>query len=184
MIKNKPNIIFIFADDLGFGDLGCYGNPEILTPNLDRLAQRGTRFMQFHVASPVCSPSRAAVLTGLYPARKRVHGHFARFPENEKRDMPNWLDVNSQTIPKMLKRAGYHTAHYGKWHLGGGGGQHGHPDAPLPTAYGFDDGRVWNGNGPTWVGLEKWPFAVCNDDDEVFLPHSDSLAVNEAISFI
>lgn len=98
--------------------------------------------------------------------------------------MPNWLDFNSQTIPKMLKRAGYHTAHYGKWHLGGGGGQHGHPDAPLPTAYGFDDSRVWNGNGPTWVGLEKWPFAVCNDDDEVFLPHPDSLAVNEAISFI
>ncbi|MFI3209225.1 MAG: sulfatase-like hydrolase/transferase [Eubacteriales bacterium] len=180
----KPNIIFIFADDLGYGDLGCYGHSEINTPNIDRLAEKGTRFMQFHVASPVCSPSRAAVITGKYPAKHNIHGHFAKYTLNEEREMPNWLDENCMTIPKMLKDAGYATAHYGKWHLGGGGGMHGHPDAPTPMDYGFDDSRVWNGNGPTWVGTEKWPFAVCNDDDEEFLPHSDMLAVNEAIAFM
>jgi N-acetylgalactosamine-6-sulfatase len=183
-MSRKPNIVFIFADDMGYGDLGCYGNTEIETPNLDRLAKQGTRYSQFHVASPVCSPSRCAAITGQYPAEHNIHGHFAKYTLNAQREMKNWLDIDSTTVPKLLKGAGYATAHYGKWHLGGGGGVNGHPDAPEVAAYGYDDARVWNGNGPTWSGLEHWPFAVCNDDDEVFLPHSDMLAANEAISFM
>jgi N-acetylgalactosamine-6-sulfatase len=184
MINQKPNILFIFADDWGYGDLGCYGHDEIMTPNLDRLAAEGTRFTQFHVVSPVCSPSRCGVLTGHYPARHMVHGHFARHDYNAMRHMPNWLDVDVYTIPKLLKSAGYRTAHYGKWHLGGGGDQHGHPDAPKPKEYGYDDARGWNGNGPTWNGTEPWPFEIPNDLDEDFLPHSDRLAVDEAMKFI
>lgn len=180
----KPNIVFIFADDLGFGDLGCYGNRDIKTPNIDKLASQGTRFNQFHVASPVCSPSRCAAITGQYPAEHNVHGHFAKYTLNAQREMPNWLDLDSVTVPQLLGKAGYKTAHYGKWHLGGGGGVNGHPDAPVPTAYGFDDSRVWNGNGPTWSGTEHFPFAVCNDDDDEFLYHSDMLAVDEAMTFI
>ncbi len=180
----KTNFIFIFADDLGYGDLGCYGNEAIKTPNLDRMANEGTCFMDFHVASPVCSPSRCTVLTGHYPARHMVHGHFCQYPDNESREMPNWLDPNVVTLPKLLKNSGYRTAHYGKWHLGGGGGMHGHPDAPKPIEYGYDDTRVWNGNGPNWNGLKKWPFELHNDADEIFLPHSDMLACTEAIEFI
>jgi arylsulfatase A-like enzyme len=184
MINEKTNIIFIFADDWGYGDLGCYGHHELKTPNLDRLAQQGTRFMQFHTTSPVCSPSRCSILTGHYPARHRIHGHFARYDLNEKRHMPNWLDPDVYTLPGLLKENGYRTAHYGKWHLGGGGGIHGHPDAPEPQNYGYDDTRVWNGNGPTWVGSSRWPFTVHNDSDEEFLCHSDCLAVEETIKFI
>lgn len=182
--SKKPNILFIFGDDWGYGDLGCYGHSELLTPNLDRLAFQGTRYTQFHVTSPVCSPSRCSVITGHYPARHCVHGHFARFDDNKKRDMPNWLDPNVYTVPGLLQRAGYRTAHYGKWHLGGGGGLHGHPDAPKPAEYGYNDTRVWNGNGPTWHGTKLWPFALHMDLDEEFLPHSAELAVNEAMKFI
>ena len=73
----RPNIVFIFADDWGWGDLGCYGHPTVQTPNLDALAARGTLFTQFYVCSGVCSPSRTAAMTGQYPARFGVHGHFA-----------------------------------------------------------------------------------------------------------
>jgi len=73
----NPNILFIFADDWGWGDLGCHGHPYLKTPNLDRLASEGTEFYQFTVASGVCSPSRAAVMTGHFPARHSIHGHFA-----------------------------------------------------------------------------------------------------------
>ncbi len=73
----KTNIIFVFADDWGFGDLGCYGNKEVSTPNLDKLASQGTRYTQFHVTSGVCSPSRSSVITDHFPVRHRIHGHFA-----------------------------------------------------------------------------------------------------------
>src|ERR1051326_8975773 len=115
-----PNIIFILADDLGWGDLGCYGNRDIKTPNLNRLAQQGTLYTQFYTNSPVCSPSRTAYMSGRYPARYRVHGHFAESEINEQRGMPNWLDPSAPFLPRVLKQAGYATAHFGKWHLGSG----------------------------------------------------------------
>ena len=73
----KPNIVFIFADDWGWGDLSCHGHPWLKTPNIDRLASEGMDFQQFNVLNPVCSPSRTAVMTGMYPARFSVHQHFA-----------------------------------------------------------------------------------------------------------
>ncbi len=88
----KPNIIFILTDDLGWGDLGCYGHPHIKTPYLDRLAKQGALFTQFYVNGSVCSPSRAAFMTGQYPARHRIHGHLATPAQNKARGMPNWLD--------------------------------------------------------------------------------------------
>ena len=75
--KQKPNVIFIFADDLGWGDLSAYGGNRIKTPNLDRLASQGTLFTQFYVPASVCSPSRSGIMTGQYPSRNRVFGHFA-----------------------------------------------------------------------------------------------------------
>ena len=113
----QPNIVFIFADDWGWGDLGCHGHPYLKTPNIDRLAKEGTDFYRFTVSSGVCSPSRTAVMTGHFPARYNIDGHFAWVPSNQKRNMPDWLDTNAPLLPKFLKKAGYSTAHYGKWHL-------------------------------------------------------------------
>lgn len=179
-----PNILVILADDWGYGDLGCYGNETIQTPCLDRLASQGTRYTRFYVTSPVCSPSRCSFITGHYPGRWQVHAHFARYDSNAERHMPNWLDLSAPSLPRLLQENGYRTAHYGKWHLGGGGGIHGHPDAPLVKEYGYDDTRTWNGNGPTWCETTPWPFTLYNDSDTVWAANSSALAVDATIDFI
>src|SRR5687767_15237624 len=109
----KPNIIFILADDLGWGDLGCYGHPITRTPNLDRLAREGTLFTQFYVCGSVCSPSRCAFFTGQYPSRHRIHGHYATPEQNAARGMSQFLPPDVPNIATLLKRAGYTTAHIG-----------------------------------------------------------------------
>src|SRR5215510_4859572 len=101
----QPNILFILADDLGWGDLSCYGNTRFKTPALDRLAREGTLFTQFYQSSPVCSPSRCSLLTGRWPAEFRIHGHYADAEENRKRDMSQFLDPSVATLPKLLKQA-------------------------------------------------------------------------------
>lgn len=140
---DRPNIVFIDADDLGFGDLACHGHPHIQTPHLDRLAAEGTDFQSFLVVNPVCSPSRTGLVTGQFPSRWGVHQHFATHNDNAARHMPDWLNPQAPLLPRVLKDAGYRTAHYGKWHLSGGGIS----DAPLPAAYGYDDAAVWTGPG-------------------------------------
>ncbi|WP_036826160.1 sulfatase, partial [Polaribacter sp. Hel1_85] len=183
--NSKPNIIFIFADDWGFGDLGVYGNKEVVTPNLDKMAAEGTRYTQFHVTSGVCSPSRASILTGHFPARHRVHGHLAGHALNVKRNMPDYLDDSLPVyLPKTMQKAGYKTAHFGKWHLGGGGLPNGDPNAPEAKAYGYDEARVWNGNGPTWKGDQKWPTTRFMDTDSLWVQSSSKIAVDETINFI
>ena len=141
---DRPNIIFIFADDWGWGDLGCHGHPYLKTPHLDQLAAEGTEFRQFTVASGVCSPSRAAVLTGHFPARHSIHGHFATVESHRKRGMPDWLDPDVVLLPRLLQQAGYATAHFGKWHLT----NIMVPDAPRPDEYGFDQYGAFNCSGP------------------------------------
>ncbi len=136
----SPNILFIFADDWGWGDLGCHGHPYLKTPNIDRLAREGTDFARFTVASGVCSPSRTAVITGHFPARYRIDGHFAAVKSNARRGMPDWLDPQTPTLPKMLHSAGYATAHFGKWHLA----NNMIPDSPLPNEYGYDEYGAFN----------------------------------------
>jgi N-acetylgalactosamine-6-sulfatase len=137
---NPPNIVFIFADDWGWGDLGCHGHPYVKTPNIDRLAKEGTDFTRFTVASGVCSPSRTAVMTGHFPARYNIDGHFAWVPSNAKRNMPDWLAVDAPSLPRMLQKAGYATAHFGKWHLANDM----IPDSPVPGAYGYDTYGAFN----------------------------------------
>ena len=143
---NEPrtNIIFIFADDWGWGDLSCHGHPYVKTPNIDRLAKEGTDFHRFTVASGVCSPSRTAVMTGHFPARYNIDGHFAWVPSNAKRNMPDWLDPKAPLLSRFLKSGGYVTAHFGKWHLANDM----IPDAPFPSEYGFDEYGAFNCSGP------------------------------------
>ncbi|MEN8848968.1 MAG: sulfatase [Akkermansiaceae bacterium] len=122
---SKPNFVIIFTDDQGYGDLGCFGSETIKTPNIDRLAKEGRRFTSFMVASPVCSPSRAALLTGCYPKRVGMHQHVL-FPHSTK-----GLNPTEHSIADHLSAQGYATACFGKWHLGH------HPET-LPQKHGFD----------------------------------------------
>ena len=137
---DRPNIVFIFADDWGWGDLSCHGHPYVKTPNIDRLAREGTDFHRFTVASGVCSPSRTAVMTGHFPARYNIDGHFAWVPSNAKRNMPDWLNPSAPLLPRFLQQAGYATAHFGKWHLSNDM----IPDSPLPSEYGYDTYGAFN----------------------------------------
>ena len=137
---DRPNIIFIFADDWGYGDLGIHGSTFCKTPNLDKMASEGIDFQNFTVNHPVCSPSRTAVMTGHFPARHSVHQHFASTEHHIKAGMPDWLDPQAPMLPRMLKGAGYATAHFGKWHL-----CNDHiPDGPLPPEYGYDEFGAFN----------------------------------------
>lgn len=125
--SSPPNFILLFADDLGYGDLGSYGHPSSLTPNLDKLAGGGLRFTDFYVTSPVCSPSRASILTGRYQTRSGVYPGVL-YPGSR-----GGLPLNETTIAEVLKPLGYRTAIMGKWHLGVG------PNGTyLPTRQGFD----------------------------------------------
>ena len=120
-----PNIVIIFTDDQGYQDLSCYGSPDIKTPHIDRMAKEGVRFTNFYVAQPVCSASRAALLTGCYPNRIGVHGAY--FPMVGK-----GLHTDEVTIAEMLKPLGYTTGIFGKWHLGS-------EQQFLPYQQGFDE---------------------------------------------
>jgi N-acetylgalactosamine-6-sulfatase len=154
--ETRPNILFILADDWGWGDLSCHGHPYVKTPNIDRLAEAGTEFTRFTVASPVCSPSRTALMTGHFPGRHNIDGHFAWVPSNAKRNMPDWLALDAPYLPRMLKEGGYATAHYGKWHLSNDM----IPDSPTPGEYGYDDYGAFNCSGLQMPWLEDAEHAV------------------------
>ena len=138
--KEKPNILIILADDLGYGDLGCYGHPTIRTPHLDKLAQEGTRFTQCYAAAPVCSPSRAGILTGRIPTRSGIYTWIAA-------GNPMHLQTSEVTLATLLRQAGYRTAQVGKWHLNG---QFNSKEQPQPGDHGFDHWfSTQNNAGPT-----------------------------------
>jgi arylsulfatase A-like enzyme len=147
----RPNILFVFIDDSGWGDLSCYGNPVrtkqggVITPNLDRLASQGIRFTQGYVAYPICSPSRTAVLTGIDPSRYALYSYLDNRTLNASRNMADWVQPDTVTAPRLFQRAGYKTGQFGKWHMGNGRDVN---DAPPPSAYGFDESLVaFEGNG-------------------------------------
>jgi len=137
-VHTRPNVVLIYPDDQGYGDLGCFGSPNIRTPNIDRLASEGVRLTDFYVAQAVCTSSRAALLTGCYSNRIGLTGALG--PKAQ-----HGINDNETTLAELLKGHGYATAIYGKWHLG-------HLPKFLPTRHGFDD----------YFGLpysnDMWPF--------------------------
>ncbi|HIA26683.1 MAG TPA: arylsulfatase, partial [Planctomycetes bacterium] len=190
--NTPPNIVVIFCDDLGYGDLGCFGHPTIATPNLDRMAVEGQRWTQFYVAAPVCTPSRAGLLTGRLPIRSGLCSSKRRvlFP-NSAGGIPD----SEITIPELLKSAGYATAMVGKWHLG-------HLPRYLPHRHGFDQ---WfgvpysndmdrNNKGPKgWDAFlepkfEYWDVPIHRDDKIVERPADQRTLTRryteEALAFI
>ena len=144
----SPNIVFILADDLGYGDLGCYGHRVISTPNLNHLASEGTKFNQFYAPSPLCSPSRAGMLTGRTPFRTGIKSWI---PENDN----IYLTSKELTIPTLLKNQGYSTFFGGKWHLNGGLENRNHPQ---PEDHGFD----------YWMGTHNFTLPTHKDPNNFY----------------
>ncbi|MEQ9408002.1 MAG: sulfatase-like hydrolase/transferase [Fuerstiella sp.] len=152
---DRPNIVLVFIDDMGWGDFSCFGNDDAATPNVDRLAAEGVRFEQFYVNSPICSPSRTAISTGQYPQRWRITSFLNHRKNNQDRGMSQWLDPKAPMLARCLQKAGYATGHFGKWHMGG---QRDVNDAPPITDYGFDESLTnFEGMGPKLLPLTLKP---------------------------
>lgn len=173
----KPNILLIFADDLGYGDLSCYGHPTIHTPRLDQMAREGIKMTSFYSAASVCTPSRAGLLTGRYPLRVGMPGNLGP-------DSKGGLSKEERTLAEALKGQGYRTAAFGKWHLGAVPGY-------FPTDRGFDTylGILYsNDMMPPWVNTER-PLHLYRDDQPTEEHPVDQTTLtqrytDEAISFI
>ena len=172
----RPNLIFIMADDLGYGDLACYGHPRNRTPHLDTLAEKGLKFTDFHANGPMCSPTRAALLTGKYQHRFGRHFESALSAKSPQVGLP----TDAVTIPQILKKAGYATGMYGKWHLG-----YGPPH--MPTHFGFDNFRgLLTGDGDhishiSRSGREDW---YHNEMIEMENGYSSELITRHSIDFM
>ncbi|MCC6492683.1 MAG: sulfatase-like hydrolase/transferase [Pirellulales bacterium] len=150
----RPHIIFVLADDLGPGDLGCYGGTIAPTPNIDQLAADGIRFEQYYAASPICSPSRCGLITGQFPARWRITSYLQTRAGNRGCEQADYLDASAPSLPRALQASGYKTAHFGKWHLGGGRDVE---NAPRFAAYGYD------ASAGTWESPEPHPDITASD---------------------
>lgn len=171
-VAEKPNIVIIYMDDLGFGDLSSYGGIGLKTPNMDALAEGGLRFTNGYATSATCTPSRYALLTGMYPWRNKK----ARIL---KGDAPLLIDTDQQTLPKMLKNKGYHTGIVGKWHLGLG---EGHIDwnqniTPGPNEVGFDYSYIMAAT------QDRVPTVYIENGDVVGLDPEDPIEVSYRTNF-
>lgn len=179
----KPNIIFILADDLGYGDLGCYGQKKIRTPHLDQLAAEGVRFTQCYAGCTVCAPSRSALMTGQHTGHTRIRGN-ARFP----------LEAEDVTVAELLKSVGYRTGLFGKWGLGEAGSSGSPVRQGFDEFFGYFNQKHAHNYYPTylWRNEEKVPLRneVPKEDEEGAgvavkrLDYSHDLIGREALSFV
>ncbi|KAG1652307.1 Arylsulfatase A [Nymphon striatum] len=170
--KTKPNIIIIYADDLGYGEMGAYGATELKTPNLDKLANGGMRFTNGYASSATCTPSRYALLTGIYPWRNK---NAKILPGTA----PLIIDTAQATIPKMLKKQGYHTGIVGKWHLGLGSGNVNWNQriTPGPNEVGFDYSHILAAT------QDRVPTVYIEDGHVVNLDPNDPIEINYQENF-
>jgi len=160
----QPNIIFILADDLGYGDVGCYGQKKIRTPNIDRLAAEGVRFTQAYAGAPSCAPSRCCLMTGLHTGHARVRGNTGKAHQR----VP--LQPDDVTVAEVLKRAGYRTGIFGKWGLGEAG------TFGVPNDQGFDE---WFGYLNQDHALEYYPTHLWDNRTEYFPPGNQGAKHNQ-----
>jgi arylsulfatase A-like enzyme len=179
-LPRQPNILLILADDLGWGNLSCYGGKLAATVHLDRMAKEGARFTQFYVASPICSPSRCGLLTGQFPARWRITSYLQTRAGNRACEQADFLDSKAPSLPRLMKQAGYATAHIGKWHLGGGRDV---KDAPKFAAYGYDLGLgTWESPQPhTHLTARNW---IWSAEDRVPRWERTRWMVDQALEFL
>ncbi|RLC08947.1 MAG: sulfatase, partial [Deltaproteobacteria bacterium] len=171
--ENPPNVVFILVDDLGYKDIGCYGSSFYETPNIDQLAREGMKFSNAYAAASVCSPTRASILTGKYPARLKMT-NWIPAPQ-EPVPFLNQLPLEEVTIAEALKVAGYKTYFSGKWHLGYG--------AYYPEKQGFDEnfGGNWRGAvNRTYFS----PYDLPNIEDGPEGEYLTDRVTKEAVNFI
>ena len=134
--KESPNVIVIYIDDMGIGDIGCYGGRFVSTPNIDRLAAEGLVFSQYYSAAPVSSPSRCALTTGRFPLALGINTFLEKKAANKRCEQRDYLEASNFSMARAFQNAGYETAHIGKWHMGGGRDV---KNAPSIYEYGFDE---------------------------------------------
>ncbi|MEZ6145461.1 MAG: sulfatase-like hydrolase/transferase [Planctomycetaceae bacterium] len=175
--SKPPNIVVFLADDLGWGDLACYGNEVIKTPHLDQFATEGVRFTQCYSGCGVCSPSRSSILTGRTPFR---NGVYRWVPEAPKEGSHVYLRTSEITIPELLKERGYETCHVGKWQLNG---DVNYPTQPQPDAHGYD---YWFATQNNAAPTHKNPVNFVRNGEEVgpLEGFSAPLVVKEAIHWL
>jgi arylsulfatase A-like enzyme len=177
--QEKPNIIFILTDDMGYGDIGCY-NGIYKTPNIDKMAAEGISFTNYYSASPVCSPSRVGLMTGMAPAKWNITNFLHTKAHNRQCEQKDFLEPAATTISKLFKQQGYSTAHFGKWHMGGGRDV---TNAPSIEEYGFDE---WNS---TWESPDPDPLLtdsgwIWSSTDSIKRWNRTAYFVDKTIAFL
>ncbi len=171
--EQRPNVIYVLADDLGYGDLSCYGQRKIETPNIDRLSEEGIRFVNYYSGSTVCSPSRAVLMTGQHTGRVYLRG-------NLKGELGAELDPKMRVLPELFKEAGYVTGAFGKWGLG----QTNTDDAQNPLVHGFDQFFGWKSQT---LAHTYYPSTLVENGKEIELEegtYAHDLVMEKAFAFI
>jgi arylsulfatase A-like enzyme len=178
--NDKPNVILIYIDDMGYSDLSCYGGNYAPTPNIDKLAEEGIRFTQYYSASPISSPSRVGLTTGMFPTRWGINTFLQTRDGNAENEQNDFLNDKAPSMARMFKANGYATGHFGKWHMGGGRDVY---NAPSINTYGFD---AYNS---TWESPNPDPKLTATDwiwapSDEVKRWNRTAYFVDKTLDFL
>ncbi|MDY0184073.1 MAG: sulfatase-like hydrolase/transferase [Proteiniphilum sp.] len=180
MAQEKPNIIIIYTDDMGYADLSCYGGDFVKTENIDRLAEEGIRFTQYYTAAPISSPSRVGITTGMYPTRWGIRSFLQTREGNRKNIQNDFLSDRAPSLARTLRDNGYRTAHFGKWHMGGGRDV---DNAPSIYNYGFDEYvSTWESPDPDkMITASNW---IWSDQDSIKRWNRTAYYVDKTLEFL
>lgn len=177
---DRPNVIIILTDDMGFGDISSFGGEFFSTPNIDKLAEQGLMLRQYYSAAPICSPSRAGIFTGMYPADVGFTTFLSDRKHNQKAGQVDFLDPQAPSMARIFKEAGYATGHFGKWHMGGGRDV---DDAPFFSEYGFDT-HISTYESPEPDPLITATNWIWSDQDSIKRWNRTSYFVDKALEFL
>ncbi|HLP37700.1 sulfatase family protein [Lacibacter sp.] len=177
--QTRPNIIFILTDDMGYGDVSCY-NGTYQTPNIDAMAAEGIRFTNYYSAAPVCSPSRVGFMTGVAPAKYNITNYLHTKQHNKNCEQKDFLDAQAPNIARLFQNNGYSTAHFGKWHMGGGRDV---TNAPHIKEYGFDEwSSTWESPNPDSLLTDSnW---IWSNTDSIKRWNRTAYFVDKTIAFL
>ena len=180
MANEKPNIIMIYIDDMAYADLSCYGGDLVETSNIDQLADQGIRFTQYYSVAPISSPSRVGLTTGMYPTRWGIRTYLQARAGNKKNQQNDFLENRAPSMARLLKGNGYSTAHFGKWHMGGGRDVY---NAPSITSYGFDEySSTWESPDPDKaLTASDW---IWSESDSIKRWNRTAYFVDKTLDFI